>query len=1078
MTRMRSAQISGRRVWLGRGCLLAALAMATQAGCTREFFREWANMDVSEAVFEKSRDPRWRLDLFSVEPPPLSRFANPYDPEVPPAPPDDEATEALSPVPQWPDNRLLIPVEGTGYLDLLEYWQRQQEGAQEFEGGVRPNETAGGVPIGPANPPGGSFGPPMPVPDVTPIPGAAPGPPTSPSPFSAPPAPNAPPNARPDASGPQAARARPKPAGSAGPSEAVVRMQDSPIPLESVFGARSRAAAQTAANHGTSASSSTPISLRNTPGPAAKLKIPPPKPGESVGLSARGRKERIAIPPPRSGSSIGGDRPRSQAWSIPPPKPASNFLYAEPLRVKVVKDGSVTQTSMRRSATQAQPGPVPPGPPQDAAQPQPVGTDPDQQVPRLQPRPPVGTEVPRPGGLDVNVQGPPLPPELLEEIGRLPAAEAQGLASVLVATVPKMDEAEAMGLPKGFRAYKVGMAQAWLLALINSRFYQYNLEQLYLTALPVTLQRFYFEPQFYAGMSPLTAPQTPGALGEPSVGFPSTPGVSTANSFNYQTRFAPTGQLSTLNLGTVAGFGKVFSTGGQILMGFANEVAFNFLGKNPQTPTVFSALPISFVQPLLRGGGRAVTLEPLTTAERNLLYQVRLFALFRQQFFVVLLTAGTVQNFGNTFTLAGFSAGISGNTDPTIGFIPAVQNIVQVEIDRRNVAFYENLVTLYTELIQGEASGLTQLQVDQVMSSLISARQTLFNDKITYRTSCDEFKMQMGLPPDTPIVLDQHLYKPFFEVFDGVDQWQKDPKRTLDQLPSIIAKFPVLEDIDVEGRSVLGLYRNYDATRRVFKPEDEDPLEDELQAAVRIALEYRLDLMNARAQLYDAWRQIRVTANALLGVFNLAITNNIYTPPGNTNPFAFLSEAKQFALTIQAELPLVRLNERNNFRTAIINYERARRNLQQAEDNVKVQLRNDLRSVHVQYISYEINKRVFELNVRLKDQSFEQIVAPPAGGTQALAQGANAATQTTNLLSFQARAYGSMVSMTTAYQLYEQARLIVYRDIGTLPYDEWEAFSELFPTEYTGPLLGQSSIGGPRGFTPPPEAVSATPAAR
>ncbi len=90
-------------------------------------------------------------------------------------------------------------------------------------------------------------------------------------------------------------------------------------------------------------------------------------------------------------------------------------------------------------------------------------------------------------------------------------------------------------------------------------------------------------------------------------------------------------------------------------MGFANEVMFNFAGKNPQQPNVISALPISFVQPLLRGGGRAVTLEPLTQAERNLLYAVRSFGLFRQQFFVVTLTGGTIQNFGNTFTLAGFS---------------------------------------------------------------------------------------------------------------------------------------------------------------------------------------------------------------------------------------------------------------------------------------------------------------------------------------------------------------------------------------------------------------------------------------
>ena len=80
-----------------------------------------------------------------------------------------------------------------------------------------------------------------------------------------------------------------------------------------------------------------------------------------------------------------------------------------------------------------------------------------------------------------------------------------------------------------------------------------------------------------------------------------------------------------------------------------------------------------------------------------------------------------------------------------------------------------------------------------------------------------------------------------------------------------------------------------------------------------------------------------------------------------------------------------------------------------AEDNLKIQLRNDLRTVHTAYIAYEIAKRNYELNVRLKDQSFEQIVAPPAGGTQALAQSANAATQTTNLLNFQGNVITAML---------------------------------------------------------------------
>ncbi len=164
-----------------------------------------------------------------------------------------------------------------------------------------------------------------------------------------------------------------------------------------------------------------------------------------------------------------------------------------------------------------------------------------------------------------------------------------------------MNDTEGYGYPKGSRVYKINMQQALLLAIMNARYYQYNLEQVYLAAIPVTQQRFIFGPQFYAGMSPVTAPLTPGVIGGVSVGFPSTPGVSTANTFTYATRFSPNGQVSTLNMGTVAGVGKLFSTGGQLVMGFANELLFNFVGKNPQQPTVISSLPISFVQPLLAG---------------------------------------------------------------------------------------------------------------------------------------------------------------------------------------------------------------------------------------------------------------------------------------------------------------------------------------------------------------------------------------------------------------------------------------------------------------------------------------------
>ena len=306
------------------------------------------------------------------------------------------------------------------------------------------------------------------------------------------------------------------------------------------------------------------------------------------------------------------------------------------------------------------------------------------------------------------------------------------------------------------------------------------------------------------------------------------------------------------------------------------------------------------------------------------------------------------------------------------------------------------------------------------MQRVIAGRQALFVDKMTYRYQLDQFKMQMSLPPDIPMVVDMSLAQPFYDVFNAVDDWQRDSNRKLDELPAIIAKIPELEDIDVEGRSVLAPYRNYRSTLKEFVPENEEGLEDMLQAAVRIALEYRMDLMNARASaLRCLAADPRHGQCAQGGAQRRAHQQRLHAGWPATNPFAFLSQAKQFGLAINAELPLVRVNERNNFRTALINYQRARRTLQTAEDNLKIQLRNDLRKVQHAYINYEIAKRNFELNVRLKDQAFEQIVAPPAGGHAGLAQSANAATQTTNLLNFQGNLIGAMLALTNGWQTYQ-----------------------------------------------------------
>jgi len=921
----------------GAAPTLLALLLATQPGCTREFFREWANQDVSEAVFEKSRDPRWRLDTFSVEPPAMSRFADYSDPEFPPAPPDDVAAEALSPKPQSPDNRLLVPMEATGYIDMLETWQRERDALPQ-----PPEEDA--TPGGPA---------------------ATPAPSEAPSPFSPEAAPLAP-GAIPDFAPPPIA--------------------PPPIP---------------------------PAAAEGAAGPTT-LKLGPRDPKAKPVLLADSRpaKTKLTVPPPRSAESFTRNKtqaaPKTNDDEV---RPAAMQNAESDVSIRGIRPGEVEN--------------VPPG-----------VQSPYQLPPTAVPLDPNREE------RDIGTPGMPRPDQIIPEgpEGTLSEEQASRMMSTLIPVVPKLNEAEAAGLPRDSRPYKITMQQAFTLALINSRFYQTQLENLYSAALQVTLQRFAFQPQFYAGLSPVSSP-----IG---AGFPS---LNPRNAFDYRTRFAPGGQISALQLGEIAGFGKVLSSGGQLLMGFANQVVFNFVGAKPFQPTVQSTLPLSFVQPFLRGGGRAVVLEQLTLAERSLLYQVRAFTKFRQEFIVSVLTGGTVQNLGATFALSGFSSG--GNSDPVIGFIPLVINVEQIDINRKNVAYFEQMVNLYRQLIEGEASGLTKLQVDQTDARLVQSRATLVGTILRYRGNLDQYKMQLGLPPDLPLVIDMSLTQGFRDVFDRIDDWQREEDRDLADLPGLVDQVPDLQDVVIDGRSILNLYKRSETYT------DDDELEDILQAGVRTALEYRLDLMNNRAQLYDAWRQIRFQANSLKGILNIGVTNQVATPPTTTNPFGFFSQATSFSLVLNAELPLIRLAERNNFRQALINYQRQRRSLQNAEDALKFQIRQDIRSLQVAYINYQIAKRNLVLNIQLKDQAFEQIIAPPAGaaGSSGVAQSANAATQTSNLINFQNQVVGTELDLLTTWQQYQLARLTLYRDLGTLPYDEWEAFSELFPAEYRGPSLGSGT---------------------
>jgi hypothetical protein len=215
-------------------------------------------------------------------------------------------------------------------------------------------------------------------------------------------------------------------------------------------------------------------------------------------------------------------------------------------------------------------------------------------------------------------------------------------------------------------------------------------------------------------------------------------------------------------------------------------------------------------------------------------------------------------------------------------------------------------------------------------------------------------------------------------------------------------------------------------------------LPDAETAVIQSALLNRLDLMNVRAQLVDAWRQLAVFANALLGVFNVQYHMDSSTPAGMGRPLAFSGSRTRHQLFLNTELPLVRENEQNNYRASLINYQRARRILMRAEDQVAFDTRNELRQLRQQEENYRIQQRQVELGYLVVENSLDTFQAPPSplpAGQQAPDLATRAATLTSQLITAQANLYNAQFLMTTIWITYLNTRLQLYRDMESMPLD-------------------------------------------
>ncbi len=296
-------------------------------------------------------------------------------------------------------------------------------------------------------------------------------------------------------------------------------------------------------------------------------------------------------------------------------------------------------------------------------------------------------------------------------------------------------------------AYRIRLEQAVELGLFNSREFQDRREDLYLAALPVSLARFNFAALAFFGEEVIRR----------------STGRELANG-GERWQFTSDGSIR-----------KLFPTGAQLLARLANQVVIDLSGDNPTTTV--SNLTLTLFQPLLRDGGKAVTLEPLTLAERNLLYAIRSYARFRKIFFVAIAAGGAYTN--NPYGLQGLSPnlgrGIGGNlTAPNIGYLTLLRLEAQINNQRRNVAALERLLRLYQAFREGGQQ--SPLQVGQVEVQLLLSRGNLLtgggnNPGIReYLDALDNFKLQLGLPMTVHLELDDTPLRPIREQLARFDE--------------------------------------------------------------------------------------------------------------------------------------------------------------------------------------------------------------------------------------------------------------------------------------------------------------------
>ena len=305
------------------------------------------------------------------------------------------------------------------------------------------------------------------------------------------------------------------------------------------------------------------------------------------------------------------------------------------------------------------------------------------------------------------------------------------------------------------------------LAMINSRDYQTAYESLYLAALALTLARFQFMIQGFSiwniFYSPLTANSvasapsstTPSGTssssstsgGSTSSGGSTTAGTTTSTGATPAAATHAATKAPNLNnqllLGAQNGFNLELMSGAQLLVNLANSIVFEY--SNHGVQVVSPSLTVSLTQPLLAGAWARIVTQPLSLQERGVLYALRSFAEFRREFYVSLVTG---QGGASIPTLNGVGTSYASTT----GYLLLLNQLQSIRNFESNLKSYKRNLDMYEEEVK---SGFrTVLERDQLALQYQQTQASILSSQANLQTSLDGFKINLGLPTEQPVRID------------------------------------------------------------------------------------------------------------------------------------------------------------------------------------------------------------------------------------------------------------------------------------------------------------------------------------